>query len=260
MTSAWWPVFWALFSWWAGTVAVFLMSRLPASLKTPLACMTAASYLAMLIGILVLQTSGSPYAPYQSFSMAVVLWGSLEFSYFRGWITGPNHSACPPVGGTWARFKAGVGTSLHHELLVIATGAVLLVNAANHGALDTGTGSFLILWLMRWSAKLNLFLGVRNFNGDLLPRSMQYLNSYIRKAPFNALFPFSMVAAGAVVSVLVSGSLDPDATTTARSHGLLMATLLALAILEHALMFVPFSDRILWTWAAHGGKPTEGPR
>jgi putative photosynthetic complex assembly protein 2 len=38
------------------------------------------------------------------------------------------------------------------------------------------------LGLMRWSAKLNLFLGVRNYNQDWLPGAPAYLDSYTRRA------------------------------------------------------------------------------
>ena len=39
---------------------------------------------------------------------------------------------------------------------------------------------------MRQSAKLNVFLGVRNLNADFLPDHLKYLQTYFVRAPMNA--------------------------------------------------------------------------
>ena len=38
--------------------------------------------------------------------------------------------------------------------------------------------AFTVLWLMRWSSKLNLVLGVRNYNRSWLPSHLAYVDSY----------------------------------------------------------------------------------
>jgi putative photosynthetic complex assembly protein 2 len=42
---------------------------------------------------------------------------------------------------------------------------------------QVGTGTFAVLWVMRISAKLNLFLGVRNLSEELLPPHLAYLGA-----------------------------------------------------------------------------------
>jgi putative photosynthetic complex assembly protein 2 len=54
---------------------------------------------------------------------------------------------------------------LWHELGILAVGLVIVAitwNAPN----QVGTGTFVVLWVMRTSAKLNLFLGVRNLSEE----------------------------------------------------------------------------------------------
>ena len=88
---------------------------------------------------------------------------------------------------------------LHHELALLLLGALLVAltwHAPNHGALVT----FTILWVMRQSAKLNVFLGVRNLNESFLPVHLEYLQSYFRRRAMNLLFPFSVIAGTAVAA------------------------------------------------------------
>lgn len=248
-----------LFVWWAGTVVVFLLGRLPPRLNKINSALAAVIYGLSLTGVLITQNAVAAghtqsALPYLLFVLAVVVWGVLEYSYFSGWITGPDKIVCPANGSLWVRFKAGVRTSLYHELTVIVTGIALLIGDLINGAPGVGTGSYLILWIMRWSAKLNLFLGVRNFNADLLPHPMRYLDSYVRRAPMNPLFPVSMSIALTALIVLIEQSLLHHADSFLRPGLILMATLLFLAIIEHLLLMVPLSDRILWSWAAHGTK------
>jgi putative photosynthetic complex assembly protein 2 len=127
------------------------------------------------------QQTSEVLAVYGSFMMAIVMWGALELSYFKGWLTGPNKAPCPPKLSHWQRFKAGVRTSLHHEIAVIFS-ASALIGIALISSQVIGTATFILLWLMRWSAKLNLFFGVRNFNCEMLPHPMRYLETYARRA------------------------------------------------------------------------------
>ena len=56
---------------------------------------------------------------------------------------------------------------------------------------------------MRESAKLNLFLGVRNLSEEFLPAHLAYLQSYFRRRSMNMLFPFSVTVSTVFRSISV---------------------------------------------------------
>ena len=64
---------------------------------------------------------------------------------------------------------------------------------------QTGWWTYLVLWSMRLSAKLNLFLGVRNLSENFLPAHLAYLQSYFTRRSWNWLMPVSVTAATAVL-------------------------------------------------------------
>jgi putative photosynthetic complex assembly protein 2 len=187
--------------------------------------------------------SQSPGAIYASFVAALAVWAWHEVSYLFGYVSGPRPEACPPGLTTLQRFRRGVKTCLYHELAVIATAALLLaltINAANRLALST----FVVLWLMRWSAKLNIFFGVRNLHQEYWPAHLRYLQSYVGVRPWNALFPWSLLAGASAILLLLSGAVQPAGA--GRTASLLLVTLLVLALLEHSLMMLRVDDDRLW--------------
>ncbi|MGE5153398.1 MAG: putative photosynthetic complex assembly protein PuhE, partial [Bdellovibrio bacteriovorus] len=185
---------------------------------------------------------------YLAFGCAVALWGCLEMTYFMGLPTGPRKAPCPPDCGGARRFLLAIGTSLYHELAVVAT-ALLLALLTWESPNQVGLWTFTVLWLMRWSAKLNVFLGVPNLHGDWLPDHLRFLQSYMGRRSMNYLFPFS-VTIGTVVAVLLWVEALVLGFEPFRSVGLtLVAVLLALAVLEHWFLVLPVPDEALWTWA-----------
>ena len=65
-----------------------------------------------------------------------------------------------------------------------------------------GVWTFVILWLMRLSAKLNVYLGVPNLTEEFLPDDLAYLKSYFANAPMNLLFPISVTPSTLVTLLL----------------------------------------------------------
>ena len=98
-----------------------------------------------------------------------------------------------PGASASTRIRLGLGTCLWHELTLLAMVLVLALMSWNHPN-QVALWAFTVLWLMRWSSKLNLVLGVRNYNRSWLPSHLAYVDSYIPKRPFNILFPVSLVA------------------------------------------------------------------
>jgi putative photosynthetic complex assembly protein 2 len=240
------PLLFALVAWWLGTAAVLYLNHLPRSTYRWSLGASTLIMLACLLGLALGDTDATPGGVVLAFTQALLIWAWLEMSYFMGYVTGPRKSPCPAGCSAWRRFKLALGTSLHHELIVAAFGLALIVmswEAPN----PVGAWTFLTLWLMRWSAKLNIFLGVANVNEDWLPRHLHYLTSYIRHRPLNLLFPVSVSVSTIIATDLFLRALAAEAFL--RTGYLLVATLLALAILEHWFLVLPIRDSALWNWA-----------
>jgi len=188
---------------------------------------------------------------YLAFTCGILLWGWLELGYFTGYLVGPYRRPCPGSCSGWRRFWLAILTSLYHELGIVVT-AALLVAASWEAPNRFGVWSFVVLWLMRWSAKLNLFLGAPNLNEHWLPEQMRFLSSYMLKRPMNRLFPLSITAATILLGLLVEHASEPFCGSFMRVGLMLVSTLLALGILEHWFLVLPFSEEVLWRWAIRG--------
>ena len=81
---------------------------------------------------------------------------------------------------------------IHHELAIAAT-AILLFAVTWGQPNQAAPLTFLLLFVLRLSAKFNLYLGVPNLSDEVFPEHLAYLKSYFRKARCNALFPFSIL-------------------------------------------------------------------
>jgi putative photosynthetic complex assembly protein 2 len=183
-----------------------------------------------------------------SFTLALLVWGWLEMGYLIGWITGPRQRPCSPNASLATRLREGLGTCLYHELaLLLLLGLLLLLSwgAPN----QTSLLAFAVLWGMRWSAKLNLVLGVRNYNSNWLPDHLEYLDSYIPRRRMNPLFPLSLIAGIALTAWLASLAATAP-TLAAQVSYTLAASLAALGTLEHLFLMLPLRDALLWQWAA----------
>jgi len=107
----------------------------------------------------------------------------------------------------------------------------------------------MILWAMRLSAKLNVFLGVPNLAEEFLPEHLHCLKSFLTKKPMNLLFPVSVTVSTLIAALLVQGALAAEAGAFQATGLTLLAVLLALAILEHWFLVLPLPDAALWSWA-----------
>lgn len=236
----------ALLAWWLGTGVVMLLDGLPR--KTFRTTLGIATLMAMAALLCISRNAQQPGAgaAYAGFICAVLLWGWHELTFLTGWLTGPRRTACSAPGHGPTRLREAILTIIWHELAIVATLLLVLTvtwNAPNPVALWT----FALLWVMRLSAKLNLFIGVRNHGEQFLPHHLAYLPSYFRRRSFNALMLVVLVA-----GALATGWLVQQATTLQdadRVRYLLVASLLTLALAEHLLMVLPWQGTALWRWA-----------
>lgn len=248
------PALYALFVWWLGTGIVLYLDSLPARTFRWSLVGASAALVGALYGLARSATGTEVADAYVAFTCGVLVWGTLEMTYFMGLVSGPYKAPCPPGCGPWRRFGLAIGTSLYHEFTIVGTAG--LIGVITWGELNqVGFWTFTILWIMRWSAKLNVFLGVPNLNGDWLPDHLHYLHSYMGQRHMNHLFPVSVSAATIAVVLLLAEALALSADPFGSTALTLLATLLALAVLEHWFLVLPLPDEALWAWAFKPGSP-----
>jgi putative photosynthetic complex assembly protein 2 len=241
-------VVYTIFLWWFSTGAILWLNRRPS--PTYRRSLIAASVLAIASagGLAVSMTDPSPAGAVLAFTCALGLWGWNELSFLTGFISGPRTNFCPPNALGWRRFRLATTSLLYHEIaLVLTAGVIIAVTWRQPNQI--GCWTFLILFVSRLSAKLNLFLGVPNFTDEFLPDRLRYLSSYMRRGPMNALFPLSVTAGLLLAGLEGRMALAPAATTFQAVGFSLMFTLTALALIEHAFMVLPLPDAALWRWA-----------
>ena len=239
------PLGFAIVVWWLSTVVIIYRAGLP---RETFGRTLGAATVAAMVGCWLLYVSAgdaTPLGAYMAFTGAVTLFGWHEVAYLFGFVSGPRPLPCPTPCSGWSRFVMGVKTCLYHELAVVSTVAILAVMTLNSPN-KVGLWTLVILWLMRWSAKLNIFLGVRNLHAEFWPPHLAYLKSYTRERPMNGLFPLSIVLSSTVIALLAVVAFDSPASSAERTGTILMATLLALATLEHWFLILKLPDELLW--------------
>jgi putative photosynthetic complex assembly protein 2 len=100
---------------------------------------------------------------------------------------------------------------------------------------------------MRVSAKLNLYFGVRHNGAQYLPAHLLYLGSYFRIRSMTPWFVLSMLAACLAWAWMLWRAQQGLVEVT--TGWVLLASLLGLAIVEHAMMVLPWPMEKLWGWA-----------
>jgi putative photosynthetic complex assembly protein 2 len=149
---------------------------------------------------------------------------------------------------------------IHHEIAIALT-AVVLAALSWGQPNQIGLLTFLILWAMRLSAKLNLFLGAPHRGEELLPAHLAHLKSYFRHRAMNPLFPVSMLLGAALAVSLGTIAFALDAEPFEQAGFSLLLALTALALIEHAFLFLPPPNALLWGWATSAtAKPRPSPR
>ncbi len=241
------PVLYTLFVWWFSTGVILYLNGLP-RWTHPWTMLAATVLLGVgLVGLAVTRDDTRITGAYLAFTCTLLVWAWQEVAFLLGYVTGPRRVPLPLGSTGWPRAGYALQTLLHHELALIVLG-ISVVAITWDGSNPTGVTAFMIFWAMRQSAKLNVFLGVRNLSEDFLPTHLRYLQSYFRRAPMNALFPVS-VAVSSWLAVLVWQSAAADGISRFEATALTFAgTLLSLAILEHWFMVLPLPSQALWNW------------
>ena len=241
------PAIYAVLVWWFTTGLILLLDGL--ATRTFRWSMTAATIILAATVYYVRSSSAdaSVQGAYVAFSCAILVWGWLEMSFLMGFITGPRKAACIEQCSGWRHFVHATQAIIYNELATLC--AACAITAATWGSPNRLTlWTFIVLWTMRLSAKLNLFLGVPNIGDKFLPAHLQYLKGFFRKRAMNFLFPVSISVSTVATVVLVQRYLSAGSAFHQVSLALL-TSLLALAVLEHWFMVLPLPSERLWNWA-----------
>lgn len=241
------PVLYTLLAWWFSTGLILYLDGLPRHTFAWTFNATTALLGAALWALVHTRNDMSAAGAYCAFTCALLVWAWQEVAFLLGYVTGPRRSACPLGARGWRRTGFAIQAVLYHELALLLL-AVAVLACVGNGSNRVGVWTFMVLWAMRQSAKLNVFLGVRNLGESFLPEHLAYLKSYFQRRPMNVLFPFSVtLATGAAVAAWVRWADAPAGSPEATGLAL-VGTLLALGALEHWLLVLPLPTEALWRW------------
>lgn len=243
------PLLFALLMWFIGTSAVVWLDSRP---RRTFATSFALSGLVALAAIAAVRlTAGDAgwRGAYTGFGAAILIWGWHEMGFLMGFVTGPSKAPCPPGATGWRRFRLATATVIHHELAIAAT-ALLLFALTWRQPNQAAPLAFLLLFVLRLSAKFNLFLGVPNLSDEVFPAHLAYLKSYFRRAALNPLFPCSiLLGAGLAGWAWIAAEAAPAGSGAAMTATLL-AGLAVLGVVEHLFLVLPLRDARMWRWAS----------
>lgn len=239
-------ILFALFVWWFSTGAVLYVIGMPRStFGLSMLGMTVVSAMAV-VGMWHTSDDVTAAGAYAAFACGLLVWAWHEMSMLTGLVTGPRTTACPESLRGWRRFIAAAETLIYHELAILLT-AIGLVALTWGEPNQIGVLTFVVLWIARISSKLNVYFGVPNLTEEFLPTHLRYLKSYFRRRPMNLFFPFAVTATTVVTVNLIYAAAESVSPMDVVGYTLL-ATLMALAVLEHWFLVLPLPAASLWSW------------
>ena len=252
------PVLAALFIWWFTTGTIFYLDNLPA--RTFKWSMLGATGL-LLVALVVLREtadSNDTTSVYIAFSTGLLAWGWQEISLYLGFVTGIRKDRCDEGCSGIGHFWHAIEANIWHESAIIAV-AVIIAMLTYGGANQIGLWTYGLLWAMNLSARLNVFLGVRNVSEEFVPPHMEFLKSFLNQQPMNLLFPLSVTLATTGTFFLM-GKVADATTETDRIGFTLLATMMALALVEHWMLVLPLPFERLWNWSLPKRTKSATPR
>ncbi|MGB3627520.1 MAG: DUF3623 family protein, partial [Henriciella sp.] len=145
---------------------------------------------------------------------------------------------------------------LHHEV-IIALHAAVIIWLSTGADNQIAAATFGLLWAMRISAKLLIFLGAANVSDEFLPGHLKYLSTYFNTARTTRYFPVFLGLASLVAFALLYQGLSHMGGSFEAAGYLLVGTLALLAAIEHLALIVPLPDQRLWSWAVRKNADAE---
>lgn len=247
----------ASIAWWIATGLVLALARAGSRHLGAVMAVATGVALAGIAGLLATHDSATVSSAYVAFFSALALWAWHETTFLIGLLTGPRRIAMTEAPMETSRFRAAFLTVRDHELALAATVVVLvwfLAGSTN----STGLLVFLLLWVMRISTKLNIYLGARHAISDMLPDRLSYLKSYFRTDRTSGWFYLSLTGSAVLsawLSVMAAMATSPHDT----AKWTLLACFAGLALVEHLFLVLPVRDSALWAWAMERKPKTHSP-
>ncbi|MBV7266377.1 putative photosynthetic complex assembly protein PuhE [Erythrobacter ani] len=204
--------------------------------------------IAGLITILIASQSAELWAVYLAFVGALMVWGWHEIGFLTGAAAGPRRVAADASLRGARRFAQASATVIHHEVALALT-ALLLISLSWNAPNQIGATVFVLLFALRLTAKINMFVGVPNSTAEMLPLHLAYLKTYFGRNRMTALLAGSILAITAVGAWFGSLALAAPVGSAEMVGASLLTTLCFLGVLEHMFLALPFRDGMLWGWA-----------
>ena len=250
------PPIYAAFVWWFSTGAVLLLVGRAGRFEILRAFLGGGMLAGSLGGLALSAGDISLGGAYAAFTSTILLWGAQEIAFLAGWLTGPRPQPCPPGAKGARRLSLALQAILYHEFALLACGMTVVALTWN-GANQVGLWTFAALWVLRQSAKINLFLGVPVTNDELMPDAVLFLKTFFARKPVGAFFPVSVTLATAVLVIMIQRIVEVASTPFDIVGLTLVSTLFALGVVEHWFMLLPLPAITLWGWGMRSGFPPE---
>jgi putative photosynthetic complex assembly protein 2 len=249
--NPWLAVVVALFLWWFLTgIILFLVNwadNQNAGIYRKIVLSTSPIFVLGLLGFVTLSNELSLLGVYGSFISALAIWGWFELAFLSGILTGPNTLICPAEVRGWMRFRLALASVAYSEIILLVSLVILMWMTAD-AVNKFGFLTFFVLYVARFSAKINLFLGVPRINVEFLPNPVKHLASHFRRCDINWFFPISITSLSILVAIWFEKSIAQPPLSISSIGFSLLATLTLLALLEHWFMVLPLPDAKLWRW------------
>lgn len=198
--------------------------------------------------ILLASLSTAVGAVYLAFVGALLVWAWHEISFLTGAAAGPRRGPSDPSLTGLARFRQASATVMHHEVALALT-ALLLISLSWNAPNQIGATVFVLLFGLRLTSKINLFVGVPNSTSEMLPDQLAYLKTYFGPNRMTLLLAASVAAILAMTAWFGSLALAAPVGGAEMVGASLLSTLSLLGALEHLFLALPFRDGMLWGWA-----------
>lgn len=228
--------------WWLSTGAIFALQRNELTRTLAMVIFSLAGLGAVAVTV-VTRDRRTIRAIGAAFLAGGLGWAWVTNALFGGWLVGP-----PGVVATRPGRSFGLAIeALHATAFAEAAGLGVLIGSALlawNRPNRTAAVAVLTLWATQQLAKLNIFLGVANPGERFLPEHLAFLTEFFGPPRNSPLLAVSVLfLAGLAILLVRKARRAPDEAT--RFRHALVASLLTLAAIEHAVLGVQF-DLPLW--------------
>ena len=251
MESPWIAAAIVIFLWWFLTAVILLLVRWADNkgerAHARLVICSSPLLVFGMYGFLKTLQNVSVAGVYIAFLSALALWSWIEIAFLSGLLTGSNRRESPPELSGYRRFVLAWRAVAYSEIALFST--IIILFWSSVGATNLfGLFTFLVLYLARLSAKLNLFFGVPKINKEFLPDSISHLQSHFKISKTNKFFPFSVLGLISLAAICFSNVTIEGSSADHLVGFTLLSVLTLLAVLEHFFMILRIPDAALWRW------------